>query len=185
VSWDIYRAVGLLKNGELVAFKTDTVPGIACNPFDENAVAKVYRIKNREKNKPLSILCSGIHDISYWSSDIPPVVKPLLLKYWPGSLSVIFNRNQNNPKIFESETLCLRIPAKKELQKLIRSFGRGIAVTSANVSGEDELLTIEDIKQRFGNEISLYLDDDEIQSEQPSTIVDVTSNEIKVIRGSL
>jgi len=181
--WDFKKAVASIENGEIICFKTDTVPGISCDPFNQKAVNKIYALKQREAIKPLVIMVADIVQLSSLVEDVPPAVISILEKYWPGNLTVIFKQHKNLSQLFGSDKIGIRIPAKKQLRELIRSIDRGLAVTSANLSGQKELLTIKNIEQEFGDKISLYIDDEDIQSGIASTIIDVSSGEIEVLRG--
>ncbi len=183
MTWDIPKALELLKQGELIAFKTDTVPGIACDPLNPEAVKKVYQLKGRAQDKPLVIMMGDVERTDYWTTTLSSDKWRLLQEHWPGNLTVIFRRCPMIPDIFNSDTIALRIPDKDILRELIRQFGKGLAVTSANISGQKELLTMTDVEAIFGDQIALYLDDVEPQSGVPSTVIDLQGNTVEVLRG--
>jgi len=181
--WDIPKALEAINSGEIICFKTDTVPGIACDPLNQDAINKIYQLKSRDQRKPLVIMIADINELDRWVEEYPDNVRMILKNKWPGNLTVIFKRNRKIPDIFDTETIGVRIPDKDILRDLLRETGNGLAVTSANVSGEEELHTIQQVREKFGDRIAVYLNDEEPQTDVPSTIIDVSQGDIKVLRG--
>ena len=171
--------LSLLSAGKIIAVFTDTVPGLAVDNSNDQAIANLYSLKGRDFKKPL---VSMVHDLDSAKNlaHIPDWIMPLLKKNWPGALTVIFN--SKNQKLTGAKTIGIRIPDHEELLELLKAWKKSLGVTSANESGEKELLSIEEIRQIFGNKIGFYLNSKISGSGQPSTIIDATGQKLRILR---
>lgn len=173
----IVKAVDVLKNAGLVALPTDTVYGLAVDPQNKMAVRKLYLLKGRDAEKPLVYMIKDCSWLTELVIGITPEIESILKKYWPGALTVIFRKK------YTAGTIGIRIPDSQLMLDLLAAFEKPLAVTSANVSGQPELNSIAEIEKQFGQKIDLYLNDNNIElSGQPSTVIDVSSGKIKVLR---
>jgi len=175
------KAIFFLKKGELVVYPTDTLYGIGADIYNTEAVKKVFKVKKRPINMPLSIALSSIEELS----DVGFIDKKsriLADLFLPGPLCLVVKKREIIPDIVTSKSkkIAIRIPNNKKALNLIKKFGP-ITCTSANIHGEPTLENIKKIRMKFKYEISLYLDEGELFSE-PSTIVDTTFDKIKIIR---
>lgn len=159
--------------GKIFCFPTDTVYGVGALYDDKTAIAKIYRMKKRSLEKPLANLCSNINQIIKQGIYISLEVQKIIDKYWPGALTIIF------PK--QDKKLAFRMPNSSVALKIIDRFSI-LAVTSVNESGEKELNSYEEINDAFGNIIDYYICDEVSLSKIASTVIDVSANEIKVLR---
>ncbi|HMB00782.1 MAG TPA: L-threonylcarbamoyladenylate synthase [Spirochaetota bacterium] len=169
------KIVKILQKGGIVALPTDTVPGLAVDPENSSAVARIYSLKKRAENKPLLYMTDSIPMLEQLVF-IPEQFRPLLDKYWPGALTVIF------PLKEKKGTLGARIPAVPEIRDLIRLYGKPLAVTSANLSGTTPMQNIQDVKKKFRNKIDFYFDFPVKNSRTASTIVDISRKKMKILR---
>lgn len=168
---------------KIVCFPTDTVYGVGCLMNDEVGVNKIYALKQRDKNKPLAILAYNIEQILPYIEKPSEEVMALMKKYWPGALTIIFNKNKTCKNIINQEiqTIGFRIPNSKIALDILQKFGV-MATTSINLSGSAPLNDLNLIKQEFGNEIDYLIEDLEVTSNVSSTVIDATQKPFKVLR---
>ena len=172
----ISEAAEIIKNGDLVAFPTETVYGLGADGFNEEARQKIYEVKGRPTNKPLSLLVSSrkmIEKIAIISS----IAEKLIDKFMPGPLTLILkSRNKNN------STIGVRMPDNAITLKLIELSNCPIAAPSANPSGQPPPTTAQEVLKSFEGKIPLILDGGVCKFGMSSTIVDVSGNELKILR---
>jgi len=182
----IREAVKVLKGGGVVAFPTDTVYGIGAMPFDKKAVKKLYRIKKREKKKPIALLVSSKNAASKFAVKIPSRARKLMAKHWPGALTLVFPKRRSVPDLLTAglQTIGIRMPKNDIALKLIQKAGGALAVTSANISGGKPATCAGQIMGMKG--IDLVIDGGKCSIGKPSSVVAVSGNNIRVLRkGSL
>ena len=163
--------------GKIICFPTDTVYGLGTLYGDQKALKKIYNIKHRSHDKPLANLCSNLNQIEALGINISALARNLMNQHWPGPLTIILQSN--------NEKISFRMPDCLPALKIINHFGL-IPTTSVNESGEPELNSYQEIKDRFGTAIDYYIIDHWCFSGISSTVVDLSKNEIEIIRqGSL
>lgn len=169
--------------GKIVCFSTDTVFGVGALMNDVVAVKKIYALKHRDFNKPLAILASKVEDILPYIDSFPKEVKELMDKYWPGALTIIFNKNKNteNKVNEEFKTVGFRIPASNIALDILEKFGP-MATTSINLSGEAPLNDYKSIVDAFGDKIDYIIEDTEPSINVSSTVVDASTDNWKILR---
>jgi L-threonylcarbamoyladenylate synthase len=183
---DIQKAAIILRSGGIVAFPTDTVYGIAAMPFNKKAVKKLYKIKGRSDKKPIALLVSSKNIVRKFAKTIPNKAKQLMDKYWPGALTLIFQKRRSVPDFLTSgfSTIGIRMPKNDIALKIIKKAGGALAVTSANLSGNKPAITANVLKKLKG--IDLIIDGGKCKLGIPSAVVAVIGNKLSVLRkGSL
>lgn len=170
---DIREAIRLLNEGDIIGFPTETVYGIGADIFNEIAVNKIFEIKNRPINLPLSAHLSSIADVDDVAFDIPDEFFILADKFLPGPLAVILKKKKNIPDTVTSglKTIGIRVPDNKTFRKLSEEFGKPIAATSANISGKKSALTLDEVKTYFPSGISKIIDGGRCRYSQESTVI--------------
>ena len=178
---NIQKAIACIKNEEVVGIPTETVYGIGVDPLSQAAVDKIFNLKEREENKPLSILVHSFHDLIKLKiiSTVPEIVE----LYWPGPLTIIVESELNfadgvgtkNPN-----SIGVRVPDNELALELLKKTGP-LAVTSANISGQEDITNERDAEAVFGDKIGHYLQGSALHGSG-STIVDFRDEEFKVIR---
>jgi L-threonylcarbamoyladenylate synthase len=178
----INEAVKALKKSGIVAFPTDTVYGIAAMPFNKKAVRKLYKIKNREKKKPIALLVSSKIIARKFAASIPSKAKKLMTKYWPGPLTLIFKKRKSIPDFLTSglPTIGIRMPKNEIALKLIKKAGGALAVTSANISGNKPAISADQIKRLKG--IDLVIDGGKCKIGIPSSVIAIIDGKLRVLR---
>ena len=178
---NIQKAISCIKNEEVVGIPTETVYGIGVDPLSQAAVDKIFNLKERDENKPLSILVHSFHDLIKLKiiSKVPEIVE----LYWPGPLTIIVESELNfadgvgtkNPN-----SIGVRVPDNELALELLKKTGP-LAVTSANISGQEDITNERDAEAVFGDKIGHYLQGSALHGSG-STIVDFRDEEFKVIR---
>lgn len=187
----IQRGAQALKEGNLVAFPTETVYGLGADATNSQAVKKVYAIKNRPANHPLIVHISSLKQLQNWAIDIPEYARKLAIDFWPGPLTLILIRSSLAKDFVTGSQISvgLRVPAHKIAQSLLKKFekigGYGIAAPSANKFGAVSPTSAGAVAQELGDLFTssdLLLDGGNCDVGIESTIVDCTGNFPKVLR---
>ncbi len=181
----IEKAVSLLREKKLVAIKTETVYGVACDPGSVEAIKKLYKLKNRPIYNPLIIHVNSINmakEIAYVSKDS----KKIIDNFWPGPLTLILPRKKNklihNLAISNLETIAVRQPKSKVMERILDNFKKPIAAPSANESGYVSATDAKHVIDSFGKRIDLVIDSGRTNYGLESTILDMTSNPYQIKR---
>jgi L-threonylcarbamoyladenylate synthase len=179
---DIREAAKLVLEGRLVAYPTDTVYGLGCNPFDSEAVERLVKAKGRVKGT-LPILVSSQADAERLG-EIDETAAVLARKFWPGGLTLVVSSRTNLPTqiVSDSRLVGLRIPNHEAAERLIRESGGAIVGTSANISGHPSLRTAEEVFREFQGMIDLVLNGGPSPTGRESTVVRVLGHEVMVLR---
>ena len=180
----INLAVTALKKGKTIAFKTDTIFGFSCLASNKTACQNLLKIKGRE-NKPLIILLGKNMNLDNFVLNIPEKAKKIIGAFWPGPLTIIFDLKY--PFCDEitcgKKTIALRVPNHELTQNLIEKVGEPIVSTSANLSGQKSLNSVDEIFKIFNKKIPYILNDfDNNSSQESSTIISCINDEIVVLR---
>lgn len=178
----ISRAIKALSKGELVVYPTDTLYGLGADIFNESAVKKVYHVKNRPIDNPLSIAVScvdEIENIAYVNEQVFSFAK----KFLPGVLTIVLKKKKIVPDIVTGglDNIAIRIPDNRIAIELLSSFWP-LTCTSANAHGKKTPALINEIIMQFKQkDIAVFIDDGRLNGK-PSTIVDLTKQKPKIIR---
>jgi L-threonylcarbamoyladenylate synthase len=169
--------------GKIICFPTDTVYGVGCILGDETALDKIYELKNRDLSKPLAILVPNKQSIIPFVKECPDIAVNFMDQYWPGALTLIFNKKDGMCDSFTKglSTIGFRMPASKIALEVLNKFGP-LATTSVNISNQPPINSLDEIIKYFGDKIDYIIEDLEEKSNVSSTIVDVSTKEVKVLR---
>jgi L-threonylcarbamoyladenylate synthase len=179
---DIKEAAKLVLEGLLIAYPTDTVYALGCNPFDADAVDRLIKAKERVKGS-LPILVSSLKDAERLG-EISGLAATLANRLWPGPLTLVVQPRRNFPARITSDTILvgLRIPNHETARRLIKECGGALIGTSANVSGRPSLRTAEEVLRELGGRVDLMVDGGPASLGRESTVVRVLEDEITVLR---
>ncbi len=182
----VKTAVLALKSGKVIISPTDTVYGLVALASDKNAVEKIFKIKKRPKSKPLLIFAKDIAHVKKIVK-ISKNEQGLLEKVWPGRVTVILNRKKTKEKIYgiNKNTLGLRIPKYSFLNEVLRIINKPLVQTSANISGKPASNDINKIIKQFQKnrfQPDLMINAGNLKKSLSSSILDITSKEIKILR---
>lgn len=167
----VEEAAAALANGELVAFPTDTVYGLACG---HDHVRKLYIAKDRPKEKRIPVLLSDATNLEA-SALVTPAARALAAAFWPGPLTLVLVAPRRG-------TIAFRVPDHAVARRLIAASGGGLPVTSANRSGQPDARSAEEVIAQLEGRIALVLDGGPTTGGVASSIVDCTSEAIKIVR---
>ncbi|GAC1491862.1 MAG: hypothetical protein NVS1B1_09550 [Candidatus Limnocylindrales bacterium] len=167
----VEEAANALANGELVAFPTDTVYGLASG---HDHVRKLYVAKGRRKDKRIPVLLSDATNLEA-SAMVTPAARALAARFWPGPLSLVLVAPRRG-------TIAFRVPANDLARRLIAASGGGLPVTSANRSGKPDSVTAAGVMEQLDGRIAIVLDGGTCAVGQPSTVVDCSTEPITILR---
>ncbi len=180
----VERGISILKQGGLVAFPTDTVYGLGVWANSQQAVERVYSVKERPRNIALPLLLANISQIGEVAEPVPPIAWLLAHNFLPGALTIVLHKSNSVPDIITAGgiTVAVRVPAHPIPIALAQGLGAPIVGTSANVSGKPSALTAEEVYSQFGNKIDLVIDGGRCPGGRESTIIDVIGEELVILR---
>ena len=179
----IEKAADTLKNGGVVAFPTDTVYGIGVDPFQPEAIQKLYTIKGRPRDKPIPILVGSYQDVENVAQNLPKIFFQLIKQFWPGALTLIVEAKGLPTQITAGgKTVGLRMPNHPIALKMLRCFAGPIATTSANKSNKAPTTSKLQIEQELGSLVDLIIDGGETNTGTSSTVIDLIETPPKVLR---
>jgi L-threonylcarbamoyladenylate synthase len=180
----IHEAAKIVARGGVIAFRTDTFYGLGADPFNRDAVAKLKKLKGREDQKPILIVVSGRDQLERFIVDRTRTFDLLAERFWPGPLTLIGRAAPGVPPEITAgtETVGVRMPDDDKVRALVRECGGALTATSANPSNQAPAKTAEAAREYFGNLIDLIIDGGPAGSELPSTVVDVSKAEPRLIR---
>jgi tRNA threonylcarbamoyl adenosine modification protein (Sua5/YciO/YrdC/YwlC family) len=175
-----------LRSGQVVSVPTDTFYGLAADPVNLRAVDRIYDIKARQRNKALSLMIDSIEMAEQLAADVSKDFELLAERFWPGPLTIIVKASSRLPLRVTANTgnVALRIPAAAIPVSVIKAAGFPITATSANLSGESECTTAQQVHQQLGDRVPLIVDGGTSPRSVASTIVDLSGDDgsWKVIR---
>jgi L-threonylcarbamoyladenylate synthase len=158
--------------------------GLGANALDCAAIERVYRIKQRPADKPLSILIADRQDLAKWATGITAGAAFLMERFWPGRVTFVFLAKNTLPQELLGGTgrIGIRLPAHRVAQALVEAFGRPLTATSANLSGRPGSVSVGDLPPEMLRQLDLVLDAGSLPGGSGSTVVDLTSDAPVVLR---
>ncbi len=180
----IVRAAELVRQGHVIAIPTDTFYGLAANPFDPSAVQKIFAIKKRPENQPLLLLVDSLEMAADLLAAPPIEFYRLAERFWPGPLTIVVEASPKLPPPVTAHTgrIGLRLPSAPIPVALIQAAGCPLTATSANVSGENECTTAQQVHDCLGSQLPLIVDGGSSTTAKPSTVLDLRSNSWELLR---
>lgn len=183
-SESIKAAAAILAGGGLVAFPTETVYGLGANAANEQAVRRIFEIKERPADHPLIVHLADKSQLRDWVQEIPPAAEILGTAFWPGPLTLVLPRAKHVLDIVTGgqASIGVRVPSHPVAQALLRAFGGGIAAPSANKFGRVSPTLAAHVKAEFGANLALILDGGQSEVGIESTILDLSSEQPVLLR---
>ncbi|MBI85326.1 MAG: threonylcarbamoyl-AMP synthase [Planctomycetaceae bacterium] len=189
----IHRAVQALAEGELVAFPTETVYGLAASALDADAVTCLVELKGRGPNHPLALAVKSADDALDYVPDISHVGRRLARRCWPGPVTLVLGDNHPDSLLRQlpekvqkcvvpANTLGLRVPAHRLILGVLQLMAGPLVLTSANRTEEPDAVTAQQVIDQLGDGVQLVLDDGTSQFGQPSSVVQVEKNRLRMLR---
>jgi len=179
----INEAASVIKEGGLVVFPTETVYGLGANALDKLAVERIFKAKGRPQDNPLIIHVSDFN-IGFLVKEIPCIAREIMNRYWPGPITLIFNKSDLVPKTTSAglDTVGIRMPSNIIARRLIEAAGTPIAAPSANISGRPSPTDVESCIEDLSGKVEYILGGDKSQVGLESTIVDCTCTPLCILR---
>lgn len=177
----IAKAIQQLKNGKIIALPTETVYGLAVDITNETAIENLFTLKSRTKQKPIAIAIATPNDLQKWALEIPATAKKLIATFWPGPLTLILAATTSVPTLItKNNRVGIRCSSCKITQEIIQQLGNPICLTSANVSGQKDALTAEQVLNYFKD---IYVvEADNYINGTASTVIDCSKEPIELLR---
>jgi len=181
---EIDTAVQALRNGELVAFPTETVYGLGANAQNPAAVRKIFEAKRRPPDHPVIVHLDDPRFLHRWVREVPQAAARLAEAFWPGPLTMVMPRAANVHDVITGgqDTIAIRVPSHPMAQQLLTAFGGGIAAPSANRYGRLSPTRAEHVREELGDAVQVILDGGECQLGLESTIVAFESDGLRLLR---
>ncbi|HSY07925.1 MAG TPA: L-threonylcarbamoyladenylate synthase [Steroidobacteraceae bacterium] len=181
---EIETAVQALRDGELVAFPTETVYGLGANAKNAAAVRKIFEAKRRPTTHPVIVHLDSARFLHHWVRELPDGAARLADRFWPGPLTMVLPRAHNVDDILTGgqDTIGVRVPAHAMAQQLLTAFGGAIAAPSANRYGRLSPTRAEHVRDELGDAVRIVLDGGECQIGLESTIVAFDGAQVRLLR---
>jgi L-threonylcarbamoyladenylate synthase len=172
----VLHAAELLREGKLVAFPTETVYGLGANALDETAVAKIFAAKNRPTFDPLIVHVYDVAQLNELVTDVPPVAKTLIDRFWPGPLTLVLPKRDVVPDLVTAglPTVAVRMPDHPLALELLRLADVPVAAPSANPFGAVSPTTAEHVAEQLGDRVDFILDGGPCRVGVESTVLALT-----------
>jgi tRNA threonylcarbamoyl adenosine modification protein (Sua5/YciO/YrdC/YwlC family) len=170
------EAASAVVEGKIVAVPTETVYGLAARADRIQTVERLSLLKGRSQDKPFSYVVSNTDRvINDYFDTLPPFGYRLMENFWPGPITIIYYSPDNRK-------IGVRIPSNDVLRDILTKANVPVYLSSANLSGQEEAISAEDVESIFGERIDLLVDAGSCQHQRPSTVIDLTSKPYKILR---
>ncbi len=181
---NINKAAQLILKGEVVAIPTETVYGLAANAYSNEAVNKIFIVKNRPQDNPLICHISNMEMLKEIVSEISEDALKLAKEFWPGPLTIIFNKNNAVCSAVSANlnTVAVRMPLHSVALQIINAAGVPIAAPSANVSGRPSPTTAQDVLNDLSGKISTIIDGEQCDVGLESTVLSIEGEHPVILR---
>lgn len=180
----IIEGAKFIKKGGIVVFPTETVYGIGTNSLNDAGLKKLYELKDRPINKPISVLVSNKEMINKVAKNITERQWKVISKFFPGPLTIVLDKQDYLSDILTAglNTIGVRMPDNEIALKLIELVGVPLATSSANISGEPAFTNLSSIQEVFKDKIDYYIDGGDSKIGVASTVVRVTDDDVIILR---
>jgi L-threonylcarbamoyladenylate synthase len=180
----IDEAAQWIRRGSVVALPTETLYGLAADPFSAAAVARVFAVKGREAERALPLVAAGVEQIVLRLGPLPAMALRLGEHFWPGPLTILMAAPVSLAREVSGGTgkVGVRVPGDPIARAVCAACDHPVTATSANISGEPPSATPDEVERMLGDRIEFLLDAGATPGGPPSTIVDVTGAEPQLVR---
>ena len=178
------RAAIIISQGGVIAFRTDTFYGLGADPFNQDAICGVRELKGREDAQPILLLISDLSELDRFITQQSKTFQSIRERFWPGPLTLIGIARTELPieLTLGTKTIGVRLPDDENVRALVRVCGGALTATSANISGQPPALSAKDVEHYFPQSIDLIIDGGEVTATLPSTVLDLSKSEPRLIR---
>ena len=182
---ELEEAVRSLNSGGVVVFPTDTLYGLGADVFSLAALQRIFSIKGRRADLALPVLVAGLDQVEAVAQPMSAQAQRLAERFWPGPLTLVMRRSPDLPGLVTggADTVAVRMPGHPVPLELARRLGRPITGTSANRSGQPDLLDLSALENQLGNLVDHIIQPGPVPAGPASTIVNVTGDTPQLLRG--
>lgn len=179
----IEQAVEALRHGGIIAYPTEAVYGLGCDPDNEQAIATILELKQRDRNKGLILIASDVSQLLPYLDELPDESRHRVLASWPGPFTWLWPAAATTSQWLRGEyqTLAVRVTAHPVARKLCQAYGKPLVSTSANLSGQPPARTAKEVQQQFSDRIDCIVEGDVGPQTSPTEIRDAITGDL--IRG--
>ena len=180
----IREAVGLIQQGSVAAYPTETFYGLGVDVTNDHAIKRLFDVKRRDYGNPVAVIVADRGMLSTIVEAIPEKASVLMDVFWPGPLTILFNTNNKISRRLTTNTgkIGIRVSSHPVAEALVQALGRPLTTTSANLSGFPPSLSPRHLKSYFGDKLDLVVDAGDLAPSRGSTVVDVTEEKLAIIR---
>jgi L-threonylcarbamoyladenylate synthase len=178
------RAAEILAEGGIIAYPTETFYGLGADATNEKAIQKIYDLKGRNFNKPISVIIDKVENIYPLVGEVTSEAFKLMQSFWPGPLTIVFKVSAIILPILTAKTgkIGVRISSHAGAKLIAQKLGHPLTATSANLSGAPECSTAAEVAAQIGDKIDAIVDLGKTAGGKGSTIIDVTSDPPQILR---
>jgi L-threonylcarbamoyladenylate synthase len=178
------RAVAALKRGNLIVFPTETLYGIGADALNAAAVERVFQLKGRNRQNPIPVLVANEAMLLTLVSEIPPMARNLMDRFWPGPLTIVLTARADMPEALLNRDggIGVRISSQPIATRLLLALGRPLTATSANPAGKQPARTVQEAIRYFHGQVDCFIDGGTLTSSIGSTVVEVSGGTLRIIR---
>jgi L-threonylcarbamoyladenylate synthase len=179
----IGEAADAIRAGAVVAIPTDTLYGLAVDPFHHAAVARVFEVKGRPADRALALIAADTMQLTDRIGPLPPVARALAARFWPGPLTLLIaSVPALAPEVNSSGKVGVRVPAHLVARRLCASCGTPLTATSANISGQPASNDPDEVARVLRDLVDLLVDAGTTRGGPPSTVIDATGARPVLVR---
>ncbi|MFH1075640.1 MAG: L-threonylcarbamoyladenylate synthase [Pseudomonadota bacterium] len=173
----ILKAAQSIKKGGIVLFPTRCLYGLGADAFNPEAIDRVFRIKQRPYNKPISVLIKDTNDLHILVKHVPSAAKCIMDNFWPGQITIVFEAKSTISRNLTGGTgkIGIRMPEHPVALSLVKEVNSPITGTSANISGKVGCSAISDLDAQIADKLDMILDAGPLKGGAGSTVIDVTT----------
>jgi len=178
----ILQVARCLREGDVIAYPTDTTYGIGCSIFNKKGLERIYQVKQRDKRKPFSFICSDLAEVSRYAR-LTNVAFKAMKRCLPGPYTFVLEASREVPDLLTTrqKTVGIRIPDNRICMAIVQQLGVPIVTTSANLTGEEPVGDPYEIQRRFGGGLDLVVDGGLLTTDV-STVINMVGDRPEVLR---
>jgi L-threonylcarbamoyladenylate synthase len=178
------RAAAIVLSGGVIAYPTETFYGLGVDADNEEAIRKIFEIKGRNFNNPISVIIGDKRDVYPLVHMVSNTAQELMDAFWPGPLTIVFESANHVSTLLTAKTgkIGIRLSSHKGARRIAQIMGRPLTATSANLSNQPECASAAEVMKQIGNKIDAIIDFGKTIGDKVSTIVDVTCDPPVILR---
>jgi L-threonylcarbamoyladenylate synthase len=178
------QAAAIISRGGVVAFRTDTFYGLGADPFNQQAVLAIRKLKGRDEAKPILVLIANVDDVDRFVAERSTLFDRVCERHWPGPLTLIGKARPELPEQLTAGTgtIGIRLPDDADVRDFVRVCSGALTATSANLSAQPAARTAQEVESYFPVGIELIIDGGDVNATKPSTVLDLSGEEPQLIR---